>query len=88
MALRCAVEAPRAPHLMAPVPVNPVLEAAPPAPRAPRDKSVAASPDARGSQEFRVEFCVERVVVADSVRDALQQAVLAGATEVTAIVRQ
>jgi len=56
--------------------------------RAPGAKSVATSPDARGRQEFRVEFRIERVVVADSVRDALQQAVLAGATEVTAIVRQ
>jgi hypothetical protein len=40
------------------------------------------------TQVFRIDFRAERIVVADSVRDALQQAVLAGATEVTAIVRQ
>jgi len=56
--------------------------------RAPGANNVAASPDARGSQEFRVEFRIERIVVADSVRDALQRAVQAGATEVTAIVRE
>jgi hypothetical protein len=49
---------------------------------------VASSPDGRATREFRIEFHAERIVVADNVRDALQQAVLAGATEVTAIVRQ
>jgi transposase-like protein len=53
-----------------------------------RAASVAASPDGRATREFRIEFHAERIVVADNVRDALQQAVLAGATEVTAIVRQ
>ena len=39
-------------------------------------------------QEFHIELRAERIVVPDSVRAALQQAVLIGVTEVTAIVRQ
>jgi hypothetical protein len=48
----------------------------------------AALPNGQAKQQFRVDFRIERIVVADSVRDALQQAALAGATDVTAIVRE
>ena len=40
------------------------------------------------THEFRIDFHAERVVEADDVHTALQQAELAGATVVTAIVRQ
>jgi len=56
--------------------------------RARRTTSVAASLDGQATQAFRVEFRMERTVVANSVRDALQQAVRAGATDVIAIVRE
>jgi transposase-like protein len=56
--------------------------------RARKATSVIASPDGQATQEFRIEFPADRIVVADSVHDAFQQAMRARATEVTAIVRQ
>jgi len=50
--------------------------------------SVSAAPNGQAAREFRIDFRAERIVEADNVRAALQQAELAGANEVTAIVRQ
>jgi len=55
--------------------------------RARQTTSVSTAPNGQAMYEFRIDFRAERIVAADSVRAALQQAELAGATEVTAIVR-
>jgi len=50
--------------------------------------SAAASPNGISMRGFRIEFQGERIVVANSVQDALLQTLLAGATDVTSIVQQ
>jgi transposase-like protein len=52
-----------------------------------RSTGPAASSDAKTTREFRIEFRAERIVLANSVQDALMQTLHGGASDVSAIVQ-
>jgi transposase-like protein len=56
-------------------------------PRTPSTGSAAAQPG-RGRQRYRIRFQGERVVEAQDIRDALRQAELLGAIEITVVARE